>query len=74
MISIQPLLDRLAEIPGMEGGSKRLVVVLGQLGDFDSINCGGPLSAWTGVLSTNGCLSLFARSRWCAKGEHLAAG
>ena len=37
MISLQPLLDRLAEIPGMEGGSKRLVVVLGQLGDFDSI-------------------------------------
>ena len=37
MIPIQPLLDRLAEIPGMERGSKRLVVVLGQLGDFDSM-------------------------------------
>ena len=37
MIPIQPLLDRLADIPGMEAGSKRLVVVLGQLGDFDSI-------------------------------------
>ena len=37
MIPLQPLLDRLAAIPGMEGGSKRLVVVLGQLGDFDSI-------------------------------------
>ena len=37
MIPIGPLLDRLAEVPGMEGGCKRLVVVLGQLGDFDSI-------------------------------------
>ena len=47
MIPVQPLLDRLAEIPYMARGSKRLVVVMGQLGDFDSINCGGPLSAWT---------------------------
>ena len=37
MIPVQPLLDRLAEIPDMETGSKRLVVVQGQLGDFDSI-------------------------------------
>ena len=37
MIPVQPLLDRLAEIPDMATGSKRLVVVLGQLGDFDSI-------------------------------------
>ena len=37
MIPVQPLLDRLAGIPDMERGSKRLVVVLGQLGDFDSI-------------------------------------
>ena len=36
-IPLQPLLDRLAGLPGMEAGSKRLVVVLGQLGDFDSI-------------------------------------
>ena len=37
MIPIDPLLNRLAGLPGMEAGSKRLVVVLGQLGDFDSI-------------------------------------
>ena len=37
MIPLQPLLDRLAAIPGMESGCKRLVVVLGQLGDFDSM-------------------------------------
>ncbi len=37
MIPVQPLLDRLAEIPDMASGSKRLVAVLGQLGDFDSI-------------------------------------
>ena len=35
MIPVQPLLDRLAQIPNVAGGSKRLVVVLGQLGDFD---------------------------------------
>ena len=38
-IPLQPLLDRLAGLPGMEAGSKRLVVVLGQLGDFDSMEC-----------------------------------
>ena len=37
MIPLDPLLQRLAGVAGMEGGSKRLVVVLGQLGDFDSI-------------------------------------
>lgn len=37
VIQIQPLLDRLAEIPDMAAGSKRLVVVLGQLGDFGAI-------------------------------------
>ena len=36
-IPLQPLLKRLAGLPGMEAGNKRLVVVLGQLGDFDSI-------------------------------------
>ena len=35
MIPVQPLLDRLAGIPDMERGSTRLVVVLGQLVDFD---------------------------------------
>ena len=37
MIPLDPLLQRLAGIAGMESGCKRLVVVLGQLGDFDSI-------------------------------------
>ncbi len=37
MIPLDPLLQRLAGVNGMEGGSKRLAVVLGQLGDFDSI-------------------------------------
>jgi len=37
MIPLDPLLQRLAGVAGMEGCSKRLVVVLGQLGDFDSI-------------------------------------
>ena len=37
MIPLDPLLKRLVGLPGMEAGSKRLVVVLGQLGDFDSI-------------------------------------
>ena len=39
MIPIDPLLKRLAGLPGMEAGNKRLVVVLGQLGDFDSMEC-----------------------------------
>ena len=34
MIPLDPLLKRLAGLPGMESGCKRLVVVLGQLGDF----------------------------------------
>ena len=33
----QPLLDRLAEIPGMQRGCRRLVLLLSQLGDFDSL-------------------------------------
>ena len=37
MIPLDPLLKRLAGLPGMESGCKRLVVVLGQLGDFDSM-------------------------------------
>ena len=32
MIPLDPLLKRLVGLPGMEAGSKRLVVVLGQLG------------------------------------------
>ena len=39
MIPLDPLLKRLAGLPGMESGCKRLVVVLGQLGDFDSMEC-----------------------------------
>ena len=31
------LLDNLRLIPGMESGSKRLVIVMSQLGDFDSL-------------------------------------
>ena len=37
MIPLEPLLQRLAGVAGMESGSKRLVVVLGQLGDFGAI-------------------------------------
>ena len=37
MIPLDPLLQRLAGVAGMESGCKRLVVVQGQLGDFDSI-------------------------------------
>ena len=33
----QPLLDRLAEIPGMQRGCRRLVLLFSQLGDFDSL-------------------------------------
>ena len=33
----QPLLERLAAVPSMAPGRRRLVVVLGQLGDFDSL-------------------------------------
>ena len=32
-----PLLQRLQSLPGMESGSKRLVLLLTQLGDFDSM-------------------------------------
>ena len=31
----QPLLDRLAEVPGMQRGCRRLVLLFSQLGDFD---------------------------------------
>ena len=33
----QALLSRIAEMPAMSTGSRRLVVVMGQLGDFDSV-------------------------------------
>jgi len=33
----EPLLQRLATVPGMESGRRRLVVLLPQLGDFDSL-------------------------------------
>ena len=32
-----PLLDHLVRVPGMESGHRRLVVLLSQLGDFDSL-------------------------------------
>jgi hypothetical protein len=32
-----PLLERLAQIPGLEPGQRRLVLLLPQLGDFDSL-------------------------------------
>ena len=32
------LLDNLRLIPGMESGSKRLVILMSQLGDFDQGN------------------------------------
>ena len=31
------LLDALRSIPGMEPGSRRLVILMSQLGDFDSM-------------------------------------
>jgi hypothetical protein len=37
MTAPQPLLQRLRQIPGMESGQRRLVVLLSQLGDFDSL-------------------------------------
>ena len=36
IVAPQPLLDRLAAVPSMAPGRRRLVVLLGQLGDFDS--------------------------------------
>ncbi|BEV36541.1 AhpC/TSA family protein [Synechococcus sp. M16CYN] len=33
----KPLLNRIAQIKGMETGRKRLIIVTGQLGDFDSL-------------------------------------
>lgn len=33
----EALLSRLAPLPGMATGSRRLVAVMGQLGDFDSL-------------------------------------
>ena len=33
----QALLSRIAEMPAMSTGSRRLIVVMGQLGDFDSV-------------------------------------
>ena len=33
----EALLSRLALLPGMATGSRRLVAVMGQLGDFDSL-------------------------------------
>jgi hypothetical protein len=37
MTDLQPLLSRLAAVPGMEAGAPRLVLLLSQLGDFDSL-------------------------------------
>ena len=33
----QALLSRIAEMPAMSSGFRRLIVVMGQLGDFDSV-------------------------------------
>ena len=33
----EPLLQRLADLPGMDSGRRRLVLLLPQLGDFDSL-------------------------------------
>ena len=33
----EPLLQRLRQLPGMESGQRRLVLLLSQLGDFDSM-------------------------------------
>jgi hypothetical protein len=41
----QPLLDRLARVPGMGAGRRRLVVLMGQLGDFDSLEYAQALAA-----------------------------
>ena len=42
-----PLLQRLAEVPGLGSGRRRLVAVLSQLGDFDSLEYAQALgSAW----------------------------
>ncbi|MFM7465764.1 MAG: peroxiredoxin-like family protein [Cyanobium sp.] len=40
-----PLLQNLAQVPGMESGRRRLVVLLSQLGDFDSLEYAQALSA-----------------------------
>jgi hypothetical protein len=37
MTAPQPLLQRLSQIPGLESGQRRLVLLLSQLGDFDSM-------------------------------------
>jgi hypothetical protein len=37
MTAPQPLLQRLNQIPGLESGQRRLVLLLSQLGDFDSM-------------------------------------
>jgi hypothetical protein len=41
----QPLLERLAAVPAVVPGSRRLVVLLGQLGDFDSLEYAQALAA-----------------------------
>ena len=41
----QPLLDRLAATPGLGRGRRRLVVLLSQLGDFDSLEYAQALAA-----------------------------
>ncbi|MBM5824246.1 MAG: hypothetical protein FJ054_02560 [Cyanobacteria bacterium M_surface_10_m2_119] len=41
----QPLLELLATIPAMARGRRRLVVVMGQLGDFDSLEYAQALAA-----------------------------
>ena len=73
MIPLQPLLDRLAAIPGMESGCKRLVVVLGQLGDFDSIEYAQALVPRLPELATAGVkVQLFGIGN-AASAERFAA-
>ena len=40
-----PLLQRLATVPGMEAGRRRLVLLLPQLGDFDSVEYAQAIAA-----------------------------
>ena len=49
-----PLLHHLADVPGMERGQRRLVVLLSQLGDFDSLEYAQALAAALPTLRTAG--------------------
>ena len=53
-----PLLDRLRSVTGMEEGQRRLVVVLGQLGDFDSLEYAQALAPMLPQLERAGIATL----------------